>query len=208
MYMAHKQEVFEEKLGAYVRGDKKRKGEILNSVVEVTGLRRKACIKRFRRMQMRTLWDTEERGRPRYYTPDCIAALKEVWEIGAEACGENLHSQVNEYIDIQIRERAWKHDDAATFKLRKMSMGSAKKYVGKFVRTRRSFGGKGTTQKSSVRWMGYRRDRRHPSGHRGALRCRECRRFRLHHKRHRRSHAVGFKESAVAEGSRSDKSQS
>jgi len=99
---------------------------------------------------MRTLWDTEERGRPRYYTPDCIAALKEVWEIGAEACGENLHSQVNEYIDIQIRERAWKHDDAATFKLRKMSMGSAKKYVGKFVRTRRSFGGKGTTQKSSV----------------------------------------------------------
>src|SRR3989338_4860677 len=150
MYMAHKQEVFEEKLGAYVRGDKKRKGEILNSVVEVTGLRRKACIKRFRRMQMRTLWDTEERGRPRYYTPDCIAALKEVWEIGAEACGENLHSQVNEYIDIQIRERAWKHDDAATFKLRKMSMGSAEKYVGKFVRTRRSFGGKGTTQKSSV----------------------------------------------------------
>jgi len=150
MNMAHKQEVFEEKLGAYVRGDKKRKGEILNSVVEVTGLRRKACIKRFRRMQMRTLWDTEERGRPRYYTPDCIAALKEVWEIGAEACGENLHSQVNEYIDIQIRERAWKHDDAATFKLRKMSMGSAKKYVGKFVRTRRSFGGKGTTQKSSV----------------------------------------------------------
>ena len=49
MNMAHKQGVFEEKLGAYLQGGKKRKGEILDSVVEVTGLRRKACIKRLDR---------------------------------------------------------------------------------------------------------------------------------------------------------------
>jgi hypothetical protein len=92
----------------------------------------------------------EARGRPRYYTPDCIAALKEVWEIGSESCGENLHPQIGEYVDIQIREKKWKHDEVATWKLRKMSRSSVKVYVGGFTRTRRNFGGKSTTQKSSV----------------------------------------------------------
>lgn len=148
--MAHKQGVFEEKAEEYWKGGKSRKGEILDSVVEVTGLKRKACIKRFRRMQMRDPGSIEKRGRPRYYTQDVIAALKEVWEIGSEACGENLHPQINEYIDIQIREKTWLHNDAGTMKLRKMSVGSMKKYVGGFFRTRRNFGGKSTTQKSSV----------------------------------------------------------
>ena len=75
---------------------------------------------------------------------------EDVWEIGSEACGENLHPQINEYIDIQIREKKWGHDDIATFKLRKMSVGSVKVYVGRFTRTRRNFGGKSTTQKSGV----------------------------------------------------------
>lgn len=123
---------------------------ILSSLVEVTGLRRKTCIKRLRRMQLQDRAHEEGRGRPRYYTPDVIAALLEVWDIGSEACGENLHSQINEYIDIQIREKEWGHDDLVTGKLRQMSLGSVKYYVGKFTRTRRNFGGKGTTEKSSV----------------------------------------------------------
>ncbi len=101
-------------------------------------------------MQMRDPCAVERRGRPRMYTPDVIAALKEVWEIGSESCGENLHSQINEYIDIQVREKKWGHSDEATTKLRSMSLGSMKVYVGQFSRTRRNFGGKGTTQKSSV----------------------------------------------------------
>jgi hypothetical protein len=79
-----------------------------------------------------------------------IAALWEIWDMGSEACGENLHSQIGKYIDIQIRENKWKHDELVTFKLRKMSEGSVKNYVGNFTRTRRNFGGKGTTQKSSI----------------------------------------------------------
>lgn len=150
MNMAHKQGVFEEKLAAYLKGNKARKGEILDAVVEVSGLTRKAAIKRFRVMQMRDRSRREPRGRPRWYTPDCIAALKEVWDIGSEACGENLHPQINEYVDIQIREDAWRHDDAATGKLRAMSAGSVKRYVGQFTRARRNFGGKGTTQKSAA----------------------------------------------------------
>lgn len=150
MNMQHKQGAFEEKCDEYWKAKKKRKSEILSSLVEVTDLTRKACIKRFRFLQLRDPSSQEQRGRPRYYTPDVIAALKEVWDIGSEACGENLHSQIGEYIDIQIREKEWKHDEVATYKLRKMSVGSMKKYVGKFTRTRRNFGGKGTTQKSSV----------------------------------------------------------
>lgn len=150
MNMAHKRGVFEEKLEEYCAADKKRKGEILDSVVDVTGLKRKACIKRFRAMQMRDPCAREQRGRPRYYTPDVIAALKDLWEIGSESCGENLHPMIGEYIDVQIREKKWRHDDIATFKVRRMSVASVKRHAGSFIRTRRNFGGKSTTRKSSV----------------------------------------------------------
>jgi hypothetical protein len=85
-----------------------------------------------------------------YFTSDVLAALKDVWEIGSEACGENLHPQINECIDCQVRERKWRHSDEATARLRRMSCGSVKKYVGVFTRTSRNFGGKSTMQKSSV----------------------------------------------------------
>lgn len=150
MNMANKQGVFEEKLEAYLKGRKKRRSEILDAVVEVSGLTRKGAIKRFRAMQVRDPCAPERRGRPRTYTPDVIAALREIWDIGSESCGENLHSQIGEYIDIQVLEKRWKHSDEATEKLRRMSCGSVKVYVGQFTRTRRNFGGKGTTQKSSV----------------------------------------------------------
>src|SRR3989338_6486203 len=150
MNMAHKQGVFEEKAEEYWKAAKKRRGELLDAVCEVSGLSRKRAIKRFARLQRRRSFEEKRRGRPVMYTPDVIAALREVWEIGSEACGENLHPMIGEYIDIQVREKDWRHSDEATAKLQRMSMGSAEKYVGKFVRTRRSFGGKGTTQKSSV----------------------------------------------------------
>jgi hypothetical protein len=150
MNMANKRGVFEEKLETYLKGPKRVKSGILDAVVEVSGLTRKGAIKRFRAMQMRDPCALERRGRPRTYTSDCLAALKEVWEIGSESCGENLHPQINEYIDIQIREKQWEHSIEATEKLRAMSLGSVKVYVANFTRTRRNFGGKGTTKKSSL----------------------------------------------------------
>lgn len=150
MNMEHKQGVFEEKKEEYWNATKKRRGAILKSVVEVTGLTKTACIRRFRQLQKKDPAHIETRGRPRYYTPDVIAALKEVWEIGSESCGENLHPQIGEYIDCQVRTKKWIHSDEATEKLRRMSVGSMKLYVGQFTRTRRNFGGKSTTQKSSV----------------------------------------------------------
>ena len=114
MNMQYKKGVFEEKCEEYWKARKRRKSVILSSLVEVTGLTRKACIKRMRYLQLRDPASLEQRGRPRYYTPDVIAALSDVWEIGSESCGENLHPQIGEYIDIQIREKKWKHDEIGT----------------------------------------------------------------------------------------------
>lgn len=150
MNMATKRGVFGAKGQEYWGADKRRKGELLDAVVEVSGLTRKGAIRRFRRMRLEDLGVPEQRGRPRYYTPDVIAALKEVWDMGSEACGENLHPMIGEYIDTQVRDSCWHHSAEATAKLRAMSLGSVKAYVGKFPRTRRNFGGRGTTEKSSI----------------------------------------------------------
>jgi hypothetical protein len=150
MNMANKQGVFEEKKKEYWIGSKKRKSEILDAVTMVSGLTRKAAIKCFHTLLIHNRYHEERRGRPVLYTTDCIAALKEVWETGSEACGENLHPMIKEYIDAAVRDGSWKHSIDATKKLLRMSMGSVKRYVGRFIRTRRSFGGKSTTQKSSV----------------------------------------------------------
>lgn len=150
MTMASKQAIFEEKLKEYLAVGKRRKGAILDAVIEVTKLSRKAAIKRFRVLQMHDSSIISKRGRPVIFTPDVVAALKDVWNIGSEPCGENLHSQIGEYIDSQIKSSAWNHGAEATKKLRSMSLGSVKNYVGRFVRTRRSFGGKSTTQRSAT----------------------------------------------------------
>lgn len=150
MNMANKQGVFEEKKQEYWIGSKRRKTEILDAVTLVSGLTRKASIKCFHTLLIHNRYHEERRGRPVVYTTDCIAALKEAWETGSEACGENLHPMIEEYVDAAVRDESWKHGTEATAKLLRMSMGSVKRYVGRFVRTRRNFGGKSTTQKSSV----------------------------------------------------------
>lgn len=150
MNMAIKRNIFEEKAAEYWQAAKKRRGEILDAVVELSGLTRKGAVKRFRRMQKKDPAAAGRRGRPRYYTNDVIAALREAWEIGSEACGENLHPQISEYIDTQIRTGSWGHGDEATAKLRAMSLGSVKAAVGRFERSRLSFGGRGTTKRSAA----------------------------------------------------------
>jgi hypothetical protein len=152
MNMATKKSIFAAHLAEWLaaRGDRKRRGEMIKEFAHIANVHEKSVSRSFQRVQFKDTSLTEKRGRPRYYLPDVIAALKEVWEIGSEACGENLHPMIGEYIDTQVRGRAWRHSREATKKLRIMSLGSVKTYVGKFKRTRRNFGGRGTTQKSSI----------------------------------------------------------
>lgn len=148
MNMATKKDVFKEKLGAYAAANRSGKGAILDAVCLVSALTRKAAIRRFRKLQTAVRYSGDRRGRPRTYTNDVIAALRDVWEIGSEACGENLHPMIGEYIDGAVNDRSWRHGAVATALLRSMSAGSVKRSVGAFSRSRRSFGGRGTTKKS------------------------------------------------------------
>ena len=98
--MATKNEIFNEHKGRYWKGSKVEKGEILNHVCAVTGMHRKAAVRKFRRIQKKDPCAEDHRGRLLYYTPDVTAALKDIWEDGDEVCGELLYPMIKEYVVV------------------------------------------------------------------------------------------------------------
>lgn len=151
--MATKNEIFDRYLGEYLKAEKSRKTEILNTVCAITGMHRKAVTRKFRALQMRDPARKERRGRKEHYGPDVIAALKDVWEAGSEVCGELLHPMVGEYVDILIRDGMWAHDAAATEKLRAMSLGTMKRRVGRFLKAGRGSKGLSATKPSALKTL-------------------------------------------------------
>lgn len=133
-------EVFRRYLPEYLKATKLRQGEILQSVCETTGLHRKAAIRKFRALQMQSVSGKRRRGRAVYYTPDVTAALKDVWEVGSEVCGELLSGVVGEYVDILKRDGDWKHAPEATAKLLAMSAATIKRRVATFLKARKGKG--------------------------------------------------------------------
>lgn len=130
-------DVFERYLGEYLKVNKERKGQILTTVVEVTGLHRKAAIRKFGVLFRAGKSRIKRCGRERYYTHEVVAALRTVWEAGYEVCGELLYPVINEYVDILIRDRMWPHGAEATSRLRLMSEATAKRKVGAFLKARK-----------------------------------------------------------------------
>ena len=133
------------------RGRRKELTMIIDTVVSVTGLSRKSIIRAFKRLQMKDPALSEGRGRHVYYTPDTTAALKDVWEVGSEVCGELLHPMVAEYVSILIRDKQWKHSDEATGKLLSMSMGTMKDRIAGFLKIRRKGRGISSTSPSQLK---------------------------------------------------------
>lgn len=149
--MATKVEIFREKLEAYLRGSKEDKGRILDAVCELTGMVRKAAIRKFKNLQMRDPSREERRGRAMQYTPDVTAALKYIWEAGNRVCGELLHPQISEYVSILRRDGMWNYDKEATEKLLRMSEATIKRRVGKFLKARRERRGVSSTSPSALK---------------------------------------------------------
>ena len=149
--MATKNDIFKEHLSSYLKAEKQKKGEILKHVCFVTGMHRKAAIRKFTRLKKRSPYKEEKRGREMVYTPDVTAALKDVWEAGNEACGELLYPMVNEYIDILHKDGMWKHANEATRKLREMSEGTLKRRVRGFMKIRRRKKGVSATKPSHLK---------------------------------------------------------
>jgi hypothetical protein len=134
MTMATKQDIFEEHLKAWreAKGDRKQRGEIIDHLCFVTSMHRNSVSRKFRVIQMTDPSHVERRGRSTLYTPDVTAALKEVWDVGDEACGELLHPQMREYVLILKRDKMWKHSDEATEKLLRMSEHTVRRRVAGF----------------------------------------------------------------------------
>jgi hypothetical protein len=149
--MKTKTEVFRKYLSAYLKADKFGKGKILDTICDVTGTHRKAAVRRFRKLKLRDGSVPERRGRPCIYTPDVIAALKEVWEMGSEVCGELLHPMMREYVSVLRRDCLWSYGRETTKKLLHMSEGTMKVKIGKFFRLRKHMRGMSTTKPSHLK---------------------------------------------------------
>ena len=126
-------ELFKENLSDYITADKPGKGKLLEHVCFVTNLHRKAAIRKFKRLQLQSSLAPERRGRPCYYTPDVTLALKDIWQASSEVCGELIHPIIHEYVAALRRDGMWNHGHETTAKLLKMSEGSVKLRVVKFM---------------------------------------------------------------------------
>ena len=149
--MATKHEVIREFLEQYLVSNKQVKGRILDHLEVVVKMRRKSLIRRFGVLQMRNsrYW-SDSRGRPLYYTPDTVCALKEIWEISEFLCGERLHPILREYVSILKRDKMWNHSDLATGKLIGMSLGTMKNKIALFEKII-SGGGRCLTKPSDLK---------------------------------------------------------
>ena len=150
--MTTKNNIYKEHLRGWLqaKNDKKKRGDIIKHICFVTGVHPKSVPRSFKRLQMRGNSEEEKRGRKQYYTPDVIYALKEVWDIAGEPCGENLFGVIADYVKILRRDKDWKHRNDITEKLLKMSLGTMKKRVGKFSRKLFIIHGKSSTTPSSI----------------------------------------------------------
>jgi hypothetical protein len=94
-----------------------------------------------------------------YYTPDVTAALKELWLMSGELCGDNLAGLIPEYVRALTRDGQWTYGDETTGKLLSMSTGTVKDRVRHFERSLLSFGnGRSTTVPAVMRQIPIRTD--------------------------------------------------
>lgn len=150
--MTTQNSIYEEHLKQWMnaRKDKKKRGEIIRHICFVTGVHPKSVPRSFKRIQMRGSSREEKRGRKQVYTPDVTLALKEVWTMASEPCGENLYGVVKEYVGILIRDGEWNHPESVSKKILAMSLGTVKKRVAGFSRKTFLAHGKSSTQPSAI----------------------------------------------------------
>lgn len=136
---------------------KTRKGEMLDAVSELTGMHRKAVIRKFKALQMQDAGERQNRltrpGRPTIYGDEVTEALKELWLLADRLCGELLHPMIPEYIKQYKKYGSWKYREGTETKLRCMGVSTVKRRVKIFFKKdRETFRkGKTTTHPSSIK---------------------------------------------------------
>ena len=150
MIMATTQEILKEKLQEYLAASKEGKGRILTAVCSVTGIHRKAAVRRFHTLQFRSSAWEERRGRKPVYGHCMISLLREVWDVSGRICAERLHPIIPEYVRVLSRDRTWRYDEERTALLLSMSIGTLKNRIAAFERIKKG-GGRGTTKPSDLK---------------------------------------------------------
>ena len=150
MTMATKQEIIKDKLGKYLKASMEEKSRILDLLEEVTGMHRKALIRRLKTLQLRPSYYEDHRGRPVVYGKGVTSALHEIWTVANKICAERLHPIIQEYIAVLARDGIWKHGDETTGLLCSMSIGTLKNRIENFERIRVG-GGRSTTKPSHLK---------------------------------------------------------
>lgn len=148
---------FEKYKEEYWKANKKRKGEILNVMVELTALHKKSIIRKFKKLQFADAASRKsmpvKQGRPYLYNPETVSALKQLWELSAKLCGELLHPMIEEYLNQYKRNGNWEYGKEIDDKLLMMSISTVKRKISQFFKEDRSIFRKGisTTKSSSIK---------------------------------------------------------
>jgi hypothetical protein len=128
---------------------KRRKGEILDTVMELTGMHRKAVVRKFKVLQIQDASAKEahpvKQGHPIVYGDTVTLALKDLWLFSDKVCGELLHPMIGEYIEQYKKEKTWKYREDVELKLRLMSESTVKRRVRIFFKKDRDSYRKGKT---------------------------------------------------------------
>lgn len=136
-----------------------RKGEILDTVEDLTCMHRMSIIRKFKDLRNQDTISKKSMppvlGRPRVYDSYDDLALKKVWEVGGKICGELLHPMISEYILQCKKYDEWKFDDEVEEKLKMMSERTVKRKVSVFYKKDKSTFRKGvsTTKPTSIKGL-------------------------------------------------------
>lgn len=138
-------------LSKYLKADLAQKTVIVSSIVEVSGMHRKAVLRALAREQKKSNWKAPPKlGRPKKYTTEAEAALAWVWEQYNFPCAERLIDEIPEAIRIFTRDKMWHYSDQATGQLWNMSLGAMKVRTVAMAKERGLMRGIGTTKASKL----------------------------------------------------------
>lgn len=131
--MNTKQQVLKDNLRRYLQAGRKEKGQLLDEWTQLLCMHRKAMIRRLRQLQHRDSRSVpSRRGRRERYGPAVTGALREVWKISSELCGERLRPVIPEYVEILKRDDMWKPAQDTTELLLCMSLSTMKRRIARF----------------------------------------------------------------------------
>ena len=149
--METRKNIFEEHLAAWLKADRKRKGEIVKNICAVAKVHPKSVPRSFRRVQMAGADGKGGRGRKRTYGNDVTAALQKISEAASHPCGENLHGVIADYVAAFKRDKAWTYDEKTTELLLAMSVATVKRRATGFSHVRNAVRGRSTTKPGSIK---------------------------------------------------------